>query len=1179
MRLKELQLLKYGPFDGQVVRFPGAEPGLHVIFGQNEAGKSSALRALKALLFGISRNTGDDFQFGSDLLSVGAVLQTAGGREFEVQRWKKSPYLRDRTGRAADQSPLLDCLNTLDETSFERFFGLDHDELRRGSDLLLQEKGDVGASIFSAGLSGVDVREILAELDERSEHLFKARASKPAINAAIGDYSKRMRELKEMSVTAKDYREKEEALAKAEEALLKLREKQAALNSSKAKLERIKRTRPVIAKLNDLERGLSALGDVVPLPAGFINERRECSDTLRRLRDELAERSERIRVLTEEIGALSIPENVLEADQAIGELQKELKSYRDARRDMPALTNELKKVTEEASLLLKRLRPGSSLAEVEKLRLRPDQISRIQTLGAQEGELAKAHESQAEYVEELEAVLKNEKDKLAQLAEPRPTERFRSLIAAVQKKGDLEQKFAAETKAVQRLKDEAELALKQLPLWHGTLEQLASLKVPGSEALSDFESRMQKIAAQIETLSLKICEQKKQIADCRDEIAILKKGGEIPTAQQLQAARARRQHGWALIQRAWLKAEDVARDAAAFASLPLPEAFETSIRDADEIADHRYRDVERVGKHEDRLQRIANSECELDKLVTEKNRCTEEHDVLQSLWRQLWAALDIEPGPVPVMREWLARQNQLIQKSEALRLREVERQELLCVIQQSLGSLTQALNECGEFTLGHEPLEELVEKATQFCKEQEKLSQQREKLEDSIEKTFDVWRKKVAARDKARTKLNEWRESWDEAISVLQLRPNALVNEAKSVLQDLHDLFANVDDMPKLEGRIAAMRATVEEFERKTEALCSKIDPALRQLSPDQAVEEFNQRLAKARTDRAQRGEKIKQRDDLAQSDAAAAARIVLLEKRLQEFCATARCETAAELDAIEQRFENQQELNRLRATTKEQLLTVGDGMGCDELVAESAAISANDLQPQLARNASEMADLQSQIDAANDARSKAKSDLDAMNGGNQAAQAAEQVQTVLSQIRNDAEQYAQLRIAAAILRKQIEQHSGENQTPLLRHASEIFKTLTGGNFIGVRGERDERGQNMLMGLRNGGAPLSVSGMSDGTRDQLYLSLRLAHLQLYLDNDGNEPLPLVIDDVLVNFDDERCTAAFIVLHRLSARMQVVVFTHHRHIVDLAVRATGAGVCKKDTLKTLELYSFAPPANS
>ena len=77
--------------------------------------------------------------------------------------------------------------------------------------------------------------------------------------------------------------------------------------------------------------------------------------------------------------------------------------------------------------------------------------------------------------------------------------------------------------------------------------------------------------------------------------------------------------------------------------------------------------------------------------------------------------------------------------------------------------------------------------------------------------------------------------------------------------------------------------------------------------------------------------------------------------------------------------------------------------------------------------------------------------------------------------------------------------------------------------------------------------------MSDCSQDQLYLTLRLASLEKF-SADG-EPLPLLVDDALVSFDDARAQAAPKVLGNLGAKTQVIFLTHHRDIVDLATEAT------------------------
>jgi uncharacterized protein YhaN len=73
--------------------------------------------------------------------------------------------------------------------------------------------------------------------------------------------------------------------------------------------------------------------------------------------------------------------------------------------------------------------------------------------------------------------------------------------------------------------------------------------------------------------------------------------------------------------------------------------------------------------------------------------------------------------------------------------------------------------------------------------------------------------------------------------------------------------------------------------------------------------------------------------------------------------------------------------------------------------------------------------------------------------------------------------------------------------------------------------------------------------MSSGTRDQLYLALRLASLQKRLD--AGEPMPFIVDDILVNFDDKRSGETLKALADLALRTQVIVFTHHQHLVNLA----------------------------
>jgi uncharacterized protein YhaN len=120
----------------------------------------------------------------------------------------------------------------------------------------------------------------------------------------------------------------------------------------------------------------------------------------------------------------------------------------------------------------------------------------------------------------------------------------------------------------------------------------------------------------------------------------------------------------------------------------------------------------------------------------------------------------------------------------------------------------------------------------------------------------------------------------------------------------------------------------------------------------------------------------------------------------------------------------------------------------------------------------------------------------------------------------------------------------------LLKSASAFFGQITGNEFEGLIND-DSNDPPVIAAKRPGGAILSVEAMSDGTRDQLYLALRLAALKLQ--RERGVDLPVILDDVLMASDDVRAGCIFKALADFSASGQVVVFTHHDHLCDVARR--------------------------
>jgi uncharacterized protein YhaN len=169
--------------------------------------------------------------------------------------------------------------------------------------------------------------------------------------------------------------------------------------------------------------------------------------------------------------------------------------------------------------------------------------------------------------------------------------------------------------------------------------------------------------------------------------------------------------------------------------------------------------------------------------------------------------------------------------------------------------------------------------------------------------------------------------------------------------------------------------------------------------------------------------------------------------------------------------------------------------------------------------------------------------------------------------VRTNVERFVRAKVGAVILAREIERYREENQGPMLTKASQLFARLTLGGFTGIRAGYNDKDKPAIKCVRAGNVEVDVEGLSEGTRDQLYLSLRLASLFRYADL--AEPMPLVLDDVLVQFDDDRSRAALEIIAELSTRMQVLFFTHHARVVELARAAVASS--------SLTVHELASPA--
>lgn len=152
---------------------------------------------------------------------------------------------------------------------------------------------------------------------------------------------------------------------------------------------------------------------------------------------------------------------------------------------------------------------------------------------------------------------------------------------------------------------------------------------------------------------------------------------------------------------------------------------------------------------------------------------------------------------------------------------------------------------------------------------------------------------------------------------------------------------------------------------------------------------------------------------------------------------------------------------------------------------------------------------------------------------------------TALAQMEQAAEEWLVWTMAVALLEKAREQFERDRQPEVLRRASGYFTQLTNGAYTDIHvrlGEREMRAVDAQ------GNHVPLLHLSRGTVEPLYLALRMALIDDYA-GDSNVAPPVLMDDILVNFDDTRASHAAAAIELLGQRTQVLLLTCHQRTVE------------------------------
>ncbi len=1152
MKILELQLRAFGPFTEKVLDFSQSEANFHILHGPNEVGKSSALRALTALFYGIPVRTTDDFRHDKKNLQLAARLLHSDGTKLEFVRLKKrKEALVDFDDQPVSDQALIAMLGGVDEKLFTTLFGLSHEELVRGGNDILQGQGAIGESLFAAGIGNSPLRQILQRLDDEAGEWFLPRGRQRKINVAIQAYNEAKKESARQSLSSQNWEEHNSALTSAQKEKEQISKQLQLLRQEHNRLDRYSRVLPLLAERKTLVSQLEELGDIPPLPLNFAQQLKETSHDLNYAQRLEVQASADLKQIERRLFDLNVPKNLLQHGESIDQLYETWIHHRERLAERSSLEGKQTQLEADIQRVLQHIRPGLTLEAAEAYRLTADQRIRIQELGNRHHVLTtQLHHSQQAF-QSIQANQDSIQVQLSQLSAIQDISELNRAIRRAEKLGSPEGDLHHLQTRLQADEHQLDIALQQLPLWEGTVAQLEALPIPPAETLERFEIEWNEVLQELKTLQTQLQTLHKKRTALDRKIQALNRGGEVPSEDDLQRARDHRDKGWQLVRDWWLEGIQDAEQVREFdAELPLSDAYEHSVLHVDRISDRLRFEADRVATQESLLSEQAALEEEWEHCQAELQNCEKRNQALQESWKSIWNFLDIQAFSPREMRAWVQRQHALLQQWSNLRELRSQVQVLQHRIDEHRSELIQCLQNIRTTPLPTSTLlEELLEQSHAIKRHSESTAQQQAQLNaqrTQLEQQLSQAQKNT---EHAEAQLQEWSSNWHTMMTSIGLSQSTTPAEANAVISALDELFQKLHTQHETQRSLAEINRDASEFDAAVQHWVKAVATDLLELPSEQAIQELKGRLTQAREDRITHQDLEHQHQEKEKQLREAQLTIEETHRVLDSLCRTAKCKQHEELEAVELRFSQAQALKEQCHRLDLQLLDYGGGLTVEELTQAVAALDPDELQarlPELTNRIEQYDQRRSELDEQIGRESQI---LKQMDGSSNAAEIAENMQNHTAQIREGVNRYIQLRLAAIVLRKEMERYRQENQDPVLRRASELFSQLTLHSFAALRTEYEDNEDPVLLGIRPSGEEVEVNGMSEGTRDQLYLSLRLSSLERYLSN--HEPMPFIVDDILVNFDDHRSKALLKILADLSLRTQILLFTHHSHLVQIA----------------------------
>lgn len=1157
MKIKSLIFKAFGPFTDKHLQLDSTSANLHVIYGPNEAGKSSALRAMGDLRFGIPQQSKDNFVHAHNRMAIVGVFVDAEGQEVAVARHKgrgqtltqANPLTGEGESGVALPNGIEQALSGgLDRAQFESMFGLNHQRLREGGKSLLKGDNEVGSALFEASSGTASIKTLLATLEEDAKKYFSSRSHSATINKARRELEEQKRLYRDALTKPSEWKALERSHEVAKSEVEETEQALQALRRRVNELTELRTVQPLLKQHDDVLAELEALESQPLLPVNSRETRLAAEQAMRHASDVMLEASAELDECNQERAELTIEPKLLEHEVAINRLVVERDNVIRSREEQLNTQDEIESHGAQLTAVAGNISADQPLtALVAALPSAAERVSLVESLD-QFSLLDSGLALKKLHLDTLQKRIKVQQAARSDaICDPVLLKAVASALRNAQTLGD----FSKRQSDLLRDMDSLARSLKQALSDSGvdSVENLQKSRPLQPSELSIAEQELGRLETELTALS------NEEMGISRDLKVQLRRQqtlmttGEVVTALTLKTAREHRDDGWRRVRKAYvLRSDDPAILAQDFdPDRALPEAFEVSLSEADRQADVLRDNAERAATAAECESRVGEMNEQLLEINRLKEANTVEREEFQGEWSERLAAANLPKLQPAALREWLS------QRAAALDLHERHISacrapaEINAEVEQAAATLTSALTSASALSRDDaSDLNSLMEQADSWHQTMIKTSATRESLEEAIKAQQEEVQEESQAISEDSERLQSCQSALMKWHERLFLVPESSPSVVKARLDELTTLAREVSEQSAREERIRKFTIAEGAFHENALNLAALLsEPEFAHVHD--FVDRLQARLLKSKTNNSKLLELNRRESAAKGKHQAASERHDVGQASIKTLCVAAGVEAAdglEEIEALSEKKRKHQEQSDGLAAQLRQAST----RSVPELRQRLEGLDIVSAEAERDRCQAHITEQETLLRQKEEAERLARQLLAEVDGSDDAAVAREAMESAVASYRAAIRPWAQLKLAESLLDEALRRFRERAQAPMLRLASNYFRLVTGGSYTRLIVD-DSADQPVLQAERSDGSHIGIDAMSEGTADQLYLALRLAALELQ--RDPNHPMPLILDDVLITSDDARTENILRALAQFSEGGQVLLFTHHQHLLDLA----------------------------